>query len=211
MCFIINEGFILHRIWRVLHFVSVVVPTVCSVLKFKNFFFSKSYLSNRKNKSNLTLKAPDMKLRTLAAAFGQQNLFYVSSCINTKTLGNKFPLQTAVNSCCLSYMQTHVHFWASVDTETEALPAVCSEMSRVWWCLCTCRCTQRAGGCGEVESFTSVVSQHRAGAAGCSVTTSRPPRMPCTPLQVSLLASSFSPTTALTFFFRDEHSLPVVM
>lgn len=60
-----------------------------------------------------------------------------------------------------------------------------------------CSCAVRAGGCGEVEVCTFVVSQHRGLSAGCAVTTS-------SPLCRSLLlcrscSSALSPSTNNSF------------
>ena len=95
---------------------------------------------------------------------------------------------------------THVHTVASVDTELETLPAVCSEMWRAAGeegLVQRCRCTLWAGGCGKVEGCTFIISQHREWSAGCSVTTSSPLLSLSTPLQgfkppfVSLTNNSF--------------------
>lgn len=74
-------------------------------------------------------------------------------------------------------------------------PAVCAQ--RVQSLLHRCRCTPRAGGCGEVEGWTSIVFQHTD-----DLQAARWPH--------PLLCCS--PTTALTFFCTQMRTLlPDVM
>lgn len=94
-------------------------------------------------------------------------------------------------------MKTHDQFLASVDTETEAVADVCSDASSVnaW----DAGAIPEPDDAVKVEGCSSVVSQQRRRAAGCTETTS------C-PLQLSRLHLP-PPAAAPTFFSAQMKTL----
>ena len=138
-------------------------------------------------------------------AFRSNSKFFLSRCFVEITLKQaqffkklcNFLHQMTVNSCCvclwllLCYLcklcsfSWHRNWSVSSCSLRDVQCRVVGAEMQVW-----------AGGCGEEEGRTFVISQHRERSAGCCVTTSSP----LLPLSAPLQGFKPSPTTASTFF-----------
>jgi len=106
----------------------------------------------------------------------QQNSFHVCSLHQHETFSNKFLPQISVNSCCLSYNSDTCSIfsfgWHRNGSFCQLFAQRCAVCVCVCVCVCvwvlvhTCRCTQRAGGCGEWKvsppSFLSTENELQA-------------------------------------------------